>query len=154
MGRHPHIAVSHSLRAGAASQPTINPWVQGSCSCRRGSLAADWLPGPPAAFSSSGRWPRRPAGNRWARSAPRSPGSPGPASDQGEPFREPTWTGFRRPSATSSHCLGCSSARWALLGDVQRHPESDWGSRGRRFKSGRPDCFSNASGTDWEPNGN
>jgi hypothetical protein len=29
-----------------------------------------------------------------------------------------------------------------------------WGSRGRRFKSGRPDCFSNALGTNWEPNGN
>ena len=30
----------------------------------------------------------------------------------------------------------------------------DWGSRGRRFKSGRPDCFSNTLGTNWEPNGN
>jgi len=27
----------------------------------------------------------------------------------------------------------------ALLSDAQRRPERDWGSRGRRFKSGRPD---------------
>jgi hypothetical protein len=67
------------------------------------------------------------------------PGSPGPASDQGEPFGEPTWTGFRRQSATPGHCSGWSSAQRALPGDVRRRPGRDWGSRGRRFKSGRPD---------------
>ena len=37
--------------------------------------------------------------------------SPGSASDHGEPFGEPTWTGFRRQSPTPGHYLGCSSAQ-------------------------------------------
>src|SRR5215831_11636953 len=49
----------------------------------------------------------------------------------------------RRLQATASHTLneypGWPSAQSALLGDAQRCPGGDWGSRGRRFKSGRPD---------------
>jgi hypothetical protein len=49
-----------------------------------------------------------------------------------------------RPWATVSHIeptfnlLNCPmSPSW---GDAQQCPEGDWGSRGRRFKSGRPDA--------------
>jgi hypothetical protein len=89
-------------------------------------------------LSSSGRRPRRRATGEPDRSATLFD-SPGPASDQGEPFGEPTWTGLRLQAATPSHRLGWSSAQWALRGDAQRCLENDWGSRGRRFKSGRPD---------------
>jgi hypothetical protein len=102
-------------------------------------------------LSSSGRRPKRWATGELDRSATLSD-SPGRASDQAEPFGEPTWTGFRRQSATPSHCLGWSTAQWALQSDAQRCLESDWGSRGRRFKSGRPDGFSNACRPNWERN--
>src|SRR5215475_8988900 len=46
---------------------------------------------------------------------------------------------IRRRPATPGDCRGWSSAHWATLSDVQRRSERDWGSRGRRFKSGRPD---------------
>ena len=83
--------------------------------------------------SSSDRRAKRPAATGELARSTALPHSPGPAPDQGEPFREPTWADFGRQSATPSHCLGCSSAQPALLGDTQRHRECDWGSRGRRF---------------------
>src|SRR5262245_37656917 len=58
----------------------------------------------------------------------------------GEPFGEPTHADFRRQPAALNEYPGWSSAQSALLGDTQRRPVGDWGSRGRRFKSGRPDA--------------
>jgi hypothetical protein len=104
-------------------------------------LPADRLRGPPAVScpaQAEGPSDRRATGEL-ARSTA-LPHSPGPAPDQGEPFREPTWADFGRQSAMPSPCLGCSSAQPALLGDTQQYQGCDWGSRGRRFKSGRPDA--------------
>ena len=56
-----------------------------------------------------------------------------------EPFQEPTWADLRRRGPTLSHCRGRSSAQLAFSGHARRRPGGDWGSRGRRFKSGRPD---------------
>jgi hypothetical protein len=59
---------------------------------------------------------------------------------QEEPFPEPTWTDSGPQPDMLSHYLGCSSAQRDLPGDTQRRLGGDWGSRGRRFKSGRPDA--------------
>jgi hypothetical protein len=61
------------------------------------------------------------------------------AAGQQEPSQEPMWTDSRQRPPTLSYCSGCSSTQGALLGDAWRRPGGDWGSRGRRFKSGRPD---------------
>jgi hypothetical protein len=61
---------------------------------------------------------------------------PATASRQ-EPSQEPTLTIFGRHLPTLGDHLGCSSAHWASLGNVRRRPKGDWGSKGRRFTTGR-----------------
>jgi hypothetical protein len=70
---------------------------------------------------------------------------------KGEPNGEPTLAdpGLRQP--TASDRLSRSGACRATSGDMRRRPDSDWGSRGRGFKSRRPDDFSNGLGTTLGP---
>src|SRR5262249_57308809 len=73
---------------------------------------------------------------------------------QEEPNQEPTWTDIRRRPATPGDCQAWSSAQSATLSHAQRRSERDWGSRGRRFKSGRPDwqsAFFEYTSTTQEP---
>jgi hypothetical protein len=57
----------------------------------------------------------------------------------GEPNREPTMLDPERFQATSSPHSRCSAAYIATLSDLRQRPDRDWGSRGRGFKSRRPD---------------
>ena len=45
---------------------------------------------------------------------------------------------IRRRPATPGDCRAWSSAHKAIPGDVQRRPDRDWGSRGRRFNPAVP----------------
>src|SRR6266516_8066138 len=108
----------------------------------------------------TGRWKHA---RRYARATGRvAPGkSPGPGKrDLPWPWSPPSgWepSGNHRRSPRLYVALFCSPVHGTDL----RHRDSDlvvgigthgWGSRGRRFKSGRPGGFSNALWTNWERN--